>query len=83
MALGIICSGVEDPFDLTSAYLRENIGSEQQTAVRIGAVLGLGMAYANSKKEIVNGEDGVVDELRQVRASWRKLRSIAYRLQRW
>lgn len=34
--------------------------------MRIGATLGLGLAYANSKRDTVVRADGVVDQLRQV-----------------
>lgn len=69
MALGIIASGVEDPLDLSSALLRDHITNQHPWFVRLGAMLGLGFAYASSKKEVVTGKDGIVESLRQVSCS--------------
>lgn len=53
--------------DPACAILIDHIQSER-THMRIGAILGLGLAYANSKRETVlkNEPNGVVYELRKV-----------------
>jgi len=66
MALGVIASGVETPLDLSSALLRDHIGGVHPWFVRLGAILGLGFAYANSKKDVVTGKDGIVVSLKGV-----------------
>lgn len=67
LAIGVISSGIQDPCDPASALLMDHVHSERPV-MRIGAVLGLGLAYANSKREtVLKDEDtGVVYELKKV-----------------
>ncbi|CAD5220072.1 unnamed protein product [Bursaphelenchus okinawaensis] len=67
LAIGIISSGVQDPCDPASALLMDHVHSER-IPMRIGSVLGLGLAYANSKREAVVKEEegGVIFELKKV-----------------
>ncbi|CEF69124.1 26S proteasome non-ATPase regulatory subunit 2 [Strongyloides ratti] len=64
LALAIICSGVQDSCDPACALLLEQLNAAS-SAVRLGATYGLGLAYANSKRETVvqNQEGGVIFEL--------------------
>ncbi|GET90268.1 proteasome regulatory non-ATPase subunit, putative [Leishmania tarentolae] len=52
LASGIVMCGVKNPFDPALGLLSEQI-SAQETEVAIGAVLGLGYAYAGTRKEDV------------------------------
>lgn len=67
LAIGITSSGVQDPVDPACAILMDHIQSER-IPMRIGSILGLGLAYANSKRETVvkDEEGGVVYELKKV-----------------
>ncbi|KAK6748810.1 hypothetical protein RB195_001437 [Necator americanus] len=67
LAIGIISSGIQDACDPASALLIDHIHSER-AVIRVGSVLGLGLAYANSKRETVvkNEEGGVIFELKKV-----------------
>ncbi|KAE9414791.1 hypothetical protein Angca_006864, partial [Angiostrongylus cantonensis] len=67
LAIGIISSGIQDACDPASALLLDHIHSER-AVIRVGSILGLGLAYANSKRETVvkNEEGGVIFELRKV-----------------
>uniref|UniRef100_A0AC35F8K3 26S proteasome non-ATPase regulatory subunit 2 n=1 Tax=Panagrolaimus sp. PS1159 TaxID=55785 RepID=A0AC35F8K3_9BILA len=67
LAIGIICAGVQDPCDPASAILMDHIQSERQ-CMRIGSIFGLGLAYANSKRDTVirKEEGGVIFELKKV-----------------
>uniref|UniRef100_A0A915D0K5 26S proteasome non-ATPase regulatory subunit 2 n=1 Tax=Ditylenchus dipsaci TaxID=166011 RepID=A0A915D0K5_9BILA len=67
LAIGITSSGIQDPADPACAILLEHIESER-VPMRIGSILGLGLAYANSKREtVVKDEKGcVVHELKLV-----------------
>lgn len=67
LAIGIICAGVQDPCDPASALLMDHINSERH-CMRIGSTFGLGLAYANSKRETVTKkeEGGVIFELKKV-----------------
>jgi 26S proteasome regulatory subunit N1 len=67
LAIGIICAGVQDPCDPASALLMDHIQSERH-CMRIGSIFGLGLAYANSKRDtVVKEEDGgVIFELKKV-----------------
>lgn len=68
MAIGIICSGIQDESDPAQALLMENLNNEKG-CIRIGSILGLGLAYANSKRNTVlnDEEGGIVFELKKVR----------------
>lgn len=63
----MISSGVQDSCDPAAALLLDHVHSER-AIIRIGAILGLGLAYANSKRETVlkNAENGVVYELKKI-----------------
>ncbi|CAI4221042.1 unnamed protein product [Auanema sp. JU1783] len=67
LAIGIISSGIQDPCDPACALLLEHIHSDR-AVMRIGSVLGLGLAYANSKRETVTKDEdgGVIFELKKV-----------------
>uniref|UniRef100_A0A7E4V201 26S proteasome non-ATPase regulatory subunit 2 n=1 Tax=Panagrellus redivivus TaxID=6233 RepID=A0A7E4V201_PANRE len=67
LAIGIISAGVQDPCDPASALLVDNVHSER-LCVRIGSILGLGFAYANSKRQTVIRDEsgGVIYELKRV-----------------
>uniref|UniRef100_A0AC35TK98 26S proteasome non-ATPase regulatory subunit 2 n=1 Tax=Rhabditophanes sp. KR3021 TaxID=114890 RepID=A0AC35TK98_9BILA len=67
LALAIISSGVQDQCDPASAILLEQLKADS-TPVRLGATFGMGLAYANSKRETVttDAEGGVIYELRKV-----------------
>lgn len=67
LAIGIISAGVQDPCDPASALLMDHIRSDRH-CMRIGSIFGLGLAYANSKRETVlkDEEGGVVFELKKV-----------------
>uniref|UniRef100_A0AC34GUR2 26S proteasome non-ATPase regulatory subunit 2 n=1 Tax=Panagrolaimus sp. ES5 TaxID=591445 RepID=A0AC34GUR2_9BILA len=67
LAIGIICAGVQDPCDPASALLMDHINNERH-CMRIGSIFGLGLAYANSKRETVTKEEdgGVIYELKKV-----------------
>lgn len=73
LAIGIVSSGVQDPCDPASALLLEHINSKSMV-MRIGSILGLGLAYANSKREAVlkNESGGVVFELKKLLATDKK-----------
>ncbi|KHJ84078.1 hypothetical protein OESDEN_16212 [Oesophagostomum dentatum] len=66
LAIGIISSGIQDACDPASALLIDHVHSER-AVIRVGSVLGLGLAYANSKRETVvkNEEGGVIYELKK------------------
>ncbi|CAD6194862.1 unnamed protein product [Caenorhabditis auriculariae] len=72
LAIGIISSGIQDPCDPALALLEDHIHSDR-FIMRIGSVLGLGLAYANSKRDTVvkNEERGVIFELKKVLADTR------------
>ena len=63
LAIGIISSGVNHECDPAQALLLDYLASERPT-LRIGAVFGLGLAYANSKRDSVVAE--VLPKLREV-----------------
>ncbi|VDN57153.1 unnamed protein product [Dracunculus medinensis] len=67
LAIGIISSGIQDPCDPASALLLDHLPCDQHV-VQIGAILGLGLAYANSKRETVvkNDHGGVIFEMRRI-----------------
>lgn len=67
LAIGIISSGIQDPCDPASALLMDHVHSDR-SVMRIGSILGLGLAYANSKRETVtkNEDGGVIFELKKV-----------------
>ncbi|ULT94858.1 hypothetical protein L3Y34_003948 [Caenorhabditis briggsae] len=67
LAIGIISSGIQDACDPASALLLDHVQSERPI-MRVGSILGLGLAYANSKRETVtkNEERGVIFELKKV-----------------
>ncbi|KAK0406710.1 hypothetical protein QR680_018750 [Steinernema hermaphroditum] len=67
LAIGIVSSGIQDTCDPASALLLDYVHSER-VPMRIGAVFGLGLAYANSKRQTVLKEEdgGVVHELKKV-----------------
>ena len=67
LAIGIICAGVQDPVDPAAALLMDHIQSDR-IPMRLGSIFGLGLAYANSKREtVIKIEDGgVVFELKKV-----------------
>lgn len=67
LAIGLISSGIQDPCDPASALLMDHVHSDRAT-MRIGSILGLGLAYANSKRDTVvkNEDGGVVFELKKV-----------------
>ncbi|VDM54686.1 unnamed protein product [Angiostrongylus costaricensis] len=67
LAIGIISSGIQDACDPASALLLDHVHSER-AVIRVGSILGLGLAYANSKRETVvkNEEGGVIFELKKV-----------------
>ncbi|CAJ0574536.1 unnamed protein product, partial [Mesorhabditis spiculigera] len=67
LAVGIISSGIQDSCDPASALLLDHLKSER-TTMRVGAILGLGLAYANSKRDtVVKQEDGgIIFELKKV-----------------
>uniref|UniRef100_A0A7E4VA39 26S proteasome non-ATPase regulatory subunit 2 n=1 Tax=Panagrellus redivivus TaxID=6233 RepID=A0A7E4VA39_PANRE len=69
LAVGIISSGVQDPCDPASALLMDHVHSDRP-CMRIGSIFGLGLAYANSKREAVIKEEdgGVIFELKKVLA---------------
>ena len=50
IALGMCCSGVVDESEPAMALLSENLESEDQN-VKLGSVIGFGLAYANSQKD--------------------------------
>lgn len=68
LAIGIISSGVQDPCDPASALLMDHVHSDKAT-MAIGSIFGLGLAYANSKRETVvkDEEGGVIYELKKVK----------------
>ncbi|GMT25054.1 hypothetical protein PFISCL1PPCAC_16351, partial [Pristionchus fissidentatus] len=72
LAIGIISSGIQDPCDPASAILLDHVHSDR-SIMRVGSVFGLGLAYANSKRETVikKEEGGVIHELRKVLADTR------------
>lgn len=80
MANGIVFSGVQDPdVDPAFALLSEELRSTE-IPLRIAATFGLGLAYANSKREqVIRKDDGVVEELRKVESQVKK-RSKIYKL---
>ncbi|CAJ0930839.1 unnamed protein product, partial [Mesorhabditis belari] len=67
LAIGIISSGVQDACDPASALLLDHIHSDR-SVMRVGSILGLGLAYANSKRETVvkNEDGGIIVELKKV-----------------
>ncbi|KAF1757324.1 hypothetical protein GCK72_013779 [Caenorhabditis remanei] len=67
LAIGIISSGIQDACDPASALLLDHVQSDR-SIMRVGSILGLGLAYANSKRETVtkNEERGVIFELKKV-----------------
>ncbi|CAI2352032.1 unnamed protein product [Caenorhabditis sp. 36 PRJEB53466] len=67
LAIGIISSGIQDACDPASALLLDHVQSDR-SIMRVGSILGLGLAYANSKREAVtkNEERGVIFELKKV-----------------
>ncbi|VDM46040.1 unnamed protein product [Toxocara canis] len=67
LAVGLITSGIQDPCDPASALLMDHVHSDRAT-MRIGSIFGVGLAYANSKRESVlkNEDGGVVFELKKV-----------------
>ncbi|PAV63079.1 hypothetical protein WR25_19852 [Diploscapter pachys] len=69
LAIGIISSGIQDPCDPAGALLIDHVHSDRPI-MRIGSILGLGLAYANSKRETVmkNEEGGIVFELKKILA---------------
>lgn len=70
LASGIVFSGMQDPeVDPAAALLTEEL-TNKDLPMRIAATFGLGLAYANSKREMVlSREYGVVDSLRKVLSS--------------
>jgi len=69
LAIGIICAGVQDPCDPASAILMDFVNSDRP-CMRLGSIFGLGLAYANSKRETVvkQEEGGVIFELKKTLA---------------
>lgn len=67
LAIGIISSGVQDQVNPASALLMDHIHSDR-LIMRIGAIMGLGLAYANSKRETVTKDEPnhVIYELKKV-----------------
>ena len=67
LAIGITSSGIQDPVDPACAILMDHITSDR-IPMRIGSILGLGLAYANSKRATVvkNEDGGVIYELRKI-----------------
>lgn len=67
LAIGVTSSGIQDPVDPACAILMDHINSDR-IPMRIGSILGLGLAYANSKRATVvkNEDGGVIYELRKV-----------------
>lgn len=67
LAIGITSCGVQDMVDPACAILIDHVQSER-VPMRIGSILGLGLAYANSKRDTVLRDEpkGVVHELRKV-----------------
>ncbi|CAB3406247.1 unnamed protein product [Caenorhabditis bovis] len=67
LAIGIISSGIQDPCDPAWALLMDHVQSDR-AIMRVGSVFGLGLAYANSKRDAVvkNEERGVIYELKKV-----------------
>uniref|UniRef100_A0A914X4C9 26S proteasome non-ATPase regulatory subunit 2 n=1 Tax=Plectus sambesii TaxID=2011161 RepID=A0A914X4C9_9BILA len=67
LAIGIISSGIQDRSDPAAALLMDHIQSDR-AVMRIGSIFGLGLAYANSKRETVtkDEEGGVIFELKKV-----------------
>ncbi|KAI1726403.1 26S proteasome non-ATPase regulatory subunit 2 [Ditylenchus destructor] len=67
LAIGITSCGIQDPVDPACAILMDHIQSDR-IPMRIGSILGLGLAYANSKRETVVKEEegGVVYELKKL-----------------
>ncbi|KAI6202974.1 26S proteasome non-ATPase regulatory subunit 2 [Aphelenchoides besseyi] len=72
LAIGIISSGVQNSCDPAAALLMDHVHSER-ACMSIGSILGLGLAYANSKRETVvkDEEGGVIYELKKVLADQR------------
>lgn len=52
LAIGIVSSGIRHESDPAFALLSESVNKEDP-AVRIGAIMGLGLAYAGVQKEEV------------------------------
>lgn len=67
LAAGIVFSGVQDPeVDPAFALLSDALDTDQ-IPQRVACTFGLGLAYANSKRDTVIGEDdSVVQKLREV-----------------
>ncbi|KAI1703164.1 26S proteasome non-ATPase regulatory subunit 2 [Ditylenchus destructor] len=67
LAIGIIASGVQDPVAPACAILMDYIKSDR-IPLRVSSILGLGLAYVNSKREFVvkNQEGGVIYELKKI-----------------
>uniref|UniRef100_A0A1I8AAV1 26S proteasome non-ATPase regulatory subunit 2 n=1 Tax=Steinernema glaseri TaxID=37863 RepID=A0A1I8AAV1_9BILA len=67
LAIGIISSGIQDTCDPASALLIDHVHSDR-AVMRVGSIFGLGLAYANSKRNAVLKEEetGVVYELKKV-----------------
>lgn len=51
LAMGIVTSGVYDQNGFASALLKENLGDEIPTNIRVASIMGLGIAYAGSNDE--------------------------------
>ena len=65
--MGICSSGIQDQVDPAAALLLDFINSDE-SVLRIGSILGLGLAYANSKRPSVvsEAEGHVLFELRKI-----------------
>lgn len=51
LAMGVVTSGVYDQNSFASALLKENLGDEIPTNIRVASIMGLGIAYAGSNDE--------------------------------
>lgn len=66
-ATGIVFSGVQDPeVDPAYAILQDFLFNEH-LPLRVASIFGLGLAYANSKRQtVIDQEESVVQSLRKV-----------------
>lgn len=77
--MGIVFSGVQDP-DVDPAFaLLKDLLFSNQLPLRVATTYGLGLAYANSKRETaIQPEDSVVSNLRQVRDLQSQIKNVRF-----
>jgi 26S proteasome regulatory subunit N1 len=75
LATGMLMSGLRSPFDPALGLLESHVSSTGSREIRIGAVLGLGLAYAGTRREEVMGALAPSTAAAAMRTPFRRSRS--------